>query len=112
MPPDTATRQDIGEAFMAFNEPTYLHQVIAKQTDGRVRRFKDLPDAQMALVDEQTTEWRSHFHIPIFLEDLGTLHFTQSDINNVLAIQPDQHKTRTQAVAHNEWRVIPKRIKM
>src|SRR3546814_19944053 len=37
MPPDTATRQDIGEAFMAFNEPTYLHQVIAKQTDGRDR---------------------------------------------------------------------------
>src|SRR5690606_15512414 len=62
MLPDTAARQAIGAAFMAFNEPTYLHQVIAKRTDGQVRRFRDLPDAQEALFDEQTTEWRSHFH--------------------------------------------------
>src|SRR5690606_14739051 len=112
LPPDTAARQAIGEAFMAFNEPTYLHQVIAKQTDGRVRRFKDLPDAQMALFDEQTTEWRSHFHIPIFLEDLGTLQSTQSDIINVLAIQRDKPQTAHLEVETYTWGVLPQRLQV
>ena len=110
MPPDTAARRAIGDAFMAFDEPVYLHQVVAKQADGHVRRFKDLPDAQPALFDEQTTEWRSHFHIPIFLEDLGVLQSTQSDIVEVLAIH--QHRTLT---AHLEvetytWGVLPERL--
>src|SRR5690606_40822822 len=38
MPSDKAARQVIGEAFMAFDESIYLHQVIAKQTDGQIRR--------------------------------------------------------------------------
>src|SRR5690606_29016727 len=33
MPADLHARQAIGKAFMVFDEPTYLHQVIAKQTD-------------------------------------------------------------------------------
>src|SRR5690606_8920376 len=94
LPSDTTARQAIGEAFMAFNEPTYLHQVIARQADGQIRRFKDLPDAQVALFDDGAKEWRSHFHIPIFLEDLGALQSTQSDIRDVLAIHQEKPLTK------------------
>ncbi|MGV3763604.1 metabolite traffic protein EboE [Parapedobacter sp.] len=112
LPPDTTARQVIGEAFMAFNEPTYLHQVIAKRADGQVRRFKDLPDAQAAVLDEQSTEWRSHFHIPIFLEDLGTLQSTQSDIIEVLAIHQDRPLSGHLEVETYTWGVLPKRLQL
>ncbi len=112
LPPDATVRQAIGEAFMAFDEPTYLHQVIAKQADGKVRRFKDLPDAQAAVLDEQTTEWRSHFHIPIFLEDLGTLQSTQSDIIDVLAIHQNKSLTKHLEVETYTWGVLPERLQL
>jgi len=112
MLPDTAARQAIGAAFMAFNEPTYLHQVIAKRTDGQVRRFRDLPDAQEALFDEQTTEWRSHFHIPIFLEDLDTLQSTQSEIIDVLAIHQHKRLTGHLEVETYTWGVLPEQLQV
>src|SRR5690606_25833086 len=98
--------------FMAFDEPTYLHQVIAKQRSGQLCRFKDLPDAQNALFDEQTTEWRSHFHIPVFLEDLGTLKSTQSDIIDVLALHKDKHFTQHLEVETYTWGVLPERLQL
>lgn len=112
MPPDAVKRQTIGEAFMAFDESTYLHQVIAKQRNGQIRRFKDLPDAQVALFDEHTVEWRSHFHIPIFLEDLGTLQSTQSDIVEVLTIQQNKRLTRHLEVETYTWGVLPERLQL
>lgn len=112
MPADTAARQVIGDAFMAFDEPTYLHQVIAQQSDGMLLRFKDLPDAQASLFDRKTTEWRSHFHIPIFLEDLGTLQSTQSDIVEVLAIQRSMPLTGHLEVETYTWGVLPERLQV
>src|SRR5690606_23134278 len=103
----TGDRQAIGEAFRAFDEPTYLHQVLAKQKSGTVHRFRDLPDAQDALLDPETVEWRSHFHVPIFLENLGRLQSTQSDIRNVLAIQQENLLTRHLEVETYTWGVLP-----
>lgn len=112
MPSDTAARQAVGDAFMAFDEPTYLHQVIAQQKDGQLRRFNDLPDAQSALFDEQTIAWRSHFHIPIFLEDLGTLQSTQSDILDVLALHKSKLLTGHLEAETYTWGVLPERLQL
>src|SRR5690606_6988746 len=112
IPSDTAARQAVGEAFMAFDESTYLHQVIARQRNGGLLRFRDLPDAQGALFDEQTTEWRSHFHIPIFLEDLGTLQSTQSDIIDVLAIHQNKRLTDHLEVETYTWGVLPEQLQV
>ncbi len=112
MPPDMATRQAIGDAFMAFDEPTYLHQVIAKYGDGRLTRFKDLPEAQSGLFEKQVTEWRSHFHIPIFLEDLGTLKSTQSDIIQVLDMHKNKQLTSHLEVETYTWSVLPEQLQL
>lgn len=112
IPSDTAARQAVGEAFMAFDESTYLHQVIARQRNGGLLRFRDLPDAQGALFDEQTTEWRSHFHIPIFLEDLGILQSTQSDIIDVLAIHQNKRLTGHLEVETYTWGVLPEQLQV
>jgi len=54
-----------------FNEPVYLHQVVAKGV-GDIKRFEDLPSFQQQLESgESYAECRAHFHVPIFLEHLG-----------------------------------------
>jgi len=112
LPENMGDRQAIGTAFQAFDEPTYLHQVLAKQKNGAVHRFRDLPDVQDALLDPETVEWRSHFHVPIFLENLGRLQSTQSDIRNVLAIQQENLLTRHLEVETYTWGVLPAELQL
>jgi sugar phosphate isomerase/epimerase len=62
---------------MKFNEPVYLHQVVAKNSRG-LQRFSDLPEFQAALQKgEQYNECRVHFHVPIFIDDFGQCSTTQ-----------------------------------
>jgi len=51
----------------AFQDEVYLHQVIIRQTDGSLSRYRDLPPALEA-VDHGAAvgeEWRVHFHVPL-----------------------------------------------
>jgi hypothetical protein len=45
MSSELKTRVKVKEAFASFNEPTYLHQVIAQKNDDTFLRYRDLPDA-------------------------------------------------------------------
>lgn len=42
-PNDASHRLDVKSAFEKFNEPTYLHQVVALKNDGDFLRYRDLP---------------------------------------------------------------------
>ena len=67
-----------------FDEPVYLHQVIAQNGEG-IRRYHDLPEA---LADGQQTaeeEWRIHFHVPVFLDELKDFGTTQFFLREILA---------------------------
>jgi len=112
MPTDDEGRGAVGDAFKAFDEPTYLHQVLARQTDGKVRRFKDLPDADECLYDKDVAEWRAHFHVPVFFEDLGLLRSTQSDIRQVLELQQKTPLTQHLEVETYTWGVLPKSLQL
>jgi len=79
-------RSSIKKAFADFNESTYLHQVVARKKDGSLIRYKDLPEALLDIEDPEVLEWRSHFHVPIFLEKFGELFSTQNDIAEVLEL--------------------------
>ncbi|RYE19063.1 MAG: xylose isomerase, partial [Sphingobacteriales bacterium] len=77
-------KQALLDEFDKFDEPTYLHQVIARAHNGELMRYPDLPDA--LLLADDAAEWRAHFHVPVFLEDFGLLQSTRSDIETVLDI--------------------------
>jgi hypothetical protein len=54
------------EAIRAFDEPTYLHQVMERHPDGSITRHPDLPDGFAAHESGSDAEqWRIHFHIPL-----------------------------------------------
>jgi hypothetical protein len=53
-----------------FDEPAYLHQVVARTRDGALLRYDDLPDFSAAQ-REGVEECRIHFHVPVFAAQLG-----------------------------------------
>jgi sugar phosphate isomerase/epimerase len=94
-----------------FDDPVYLHQVV-EQGPGGIRRFADLPEA-LATVNGHAggREWRVHFHVPIFLDDLGAFSSTRFFIRKVL----DMHRARPVS-AHLEvetytWNVLPEHLR-
>lgn len=70
-------------ALAAFNEPTYLHQVVCS-AHGILQRFPDLPQALAHADSANDEEWRVHYHVPIFVEDLGLLATTQPFLIDIL----------------------------
>lgn len=112
-PADRERREAVRQAFEQFNEPTYLHQVVARRGDNTgditetdLVRFPDLPDA-LAALDDSHKEWRAHFHVPIFVADFGALSSTQDDIKEVLRLQAERAFTNQLEVETYTWDVLP-----
>ncbi|GAB3808099.1 metabolite traffic protein EboE [Spirosoma humi] len=103
-------RETVRQAFGEFNEPTYLHQVVARTKAGELVRFPDLPEA-LAAFNETHAEWRAHFHVPLFVADYGVLTSTQDDIREVLRLQADRMFTNQLEVETYTWGVLPEDLK-
>lgn len=112
LPGDAEARRPVTEAFRQFNEPTYLHQVIARLKKGRLASYPDLPQALEAAGQPEAEEWRAHFHVPIFIRDYGVLQSTQQDIQQVLRLHRDAPFTRHLEVETYTWEVLPENLKL
>ena len=98
------------DTLKAYQEDVYLHQVIGKLNNGRIMRYKDLPDAINDFDPDLNdySEWRVHFHIPLHASPGGIFDDTRDhiiDTLKVLAADPEicQHiemETYT-------WEVLP-----
>ncbi len=104
-------REAIRKAFEQFNEPTYLHQVVARTRSGALLRFADLPDALAAFTDDHV-EWRAHFHVPIFISEYGVLQSTQDDILTIRNLQATSKFTNQMEVETYTWDVLPEDLKL
>ena len=99
-------------AFSKFNEPTYLHQVVALKQDATLLRYRDLPAALADFDLADISEWRAHFHVPISIQEIGVLESTQSDIVDVLNIQKNRPFTNHLEVETYTWEVLPEQLKL
>ncbi|HEY0056986.1 MAG TPA: metabolite traffic protein EboE [Pedobacter sp.] len=107
-----ADRNQLKEAFTGYNESTYLHQVVARKNNGSFIRYPDLPEALNDAENASVEEWRAHFHVPLFLEDLGILKTTQSDITELLNIHKQHPFTNHLEVETYTWEVLPDALKL
>jgi hypothetical protein len=89
-----------------YNEPTYLHQVVAKRKDGGFVKFQDLTEA-IAGFEENISSWRVHFHVPLFLENYGALSSTQSDIVDTINVHKKIPFTNHLEIETYTWGVLP-----
>ncbi len=94
-------------ALRPFDDDVYLHQVVARR-GSELERFVDLPQAFAApLADDGETEWRVHFHVPIFLDDLGAFASTQDFIREALALHRQNAISPHLEVETYTWDVLP-----
>ena len=97
------------EAIRAFDEPTYFHQVLLRDTAGAITRFKDLPDFLTSARPPVTaTEARVHFHIPLDAEPAPPLRSTRGHVREVLAWRDDHPDgCRHFEIETYTWGVLP-----
>jgi hypothetical protein len=90
-----------------FDEPTYLHQAVVRNSQGILSRYPDLKPALDVWKGEEPTELRTHYHVPVFTEHYGTLISTQQDIIDVLDIWKKTNFTNHLEVETYTWDVLP-----
>ena len=98
---------DSAAALRRLEDGVYLHQVVERSADG-LARFEDL-DA--ALASEawriRDSEWRVHFHVPVFLETLDGFASTQAFVREALALHRLRNRSPHLEVETYTWSVLP-----
>mgnify|MGYP001277091763 CR=1 len=100
------------ERLRPFAEGVYLHQVVERSPAGLTRHL-DLPEAlerfRAAPADRTPAgrEWRVHFHVPIFLDDLGAFSSTQFFLREILARHRAAPVSPHLEVETYTWDVLP-----
>ena len=89
-----------------FDEPVYLHQVIQRDGD-TLTRYRDLTDALQQAEAAIGSEWRIHFHVPVFLDRLKDFDTTQDFLREILAIHRATPVTGHLEVETYTWDVLP-----
>ena len=89
-----------------YNEPRYLHQVIAKDNQDQLYKFRDLSDALQHLPDEKFQECRVHFHVPVFSDNYDLLSSTQDNILQTLLNHNKQKICEHWEVETYTWNIL------
>jgi sugar phosphate isomerase/epimerase len=97
--------RDALAALARFDDAVYLHQVVERD-DGRLTRWLDLADA-FRTGAAAGSEWRVHFHVPVFMERLGVFENTQPILAAFLALQAAEPITTHLEVETYTWSVLP-----
>jgi hypothetical protein len=103
---------DAVAALAAFTDTIYLSQT-TEERDGRLTRMLKLSDAIDAWRKDPsgTREWRTHFHVPIFLDDLGGFRTTRSGIEDALALHAEVPLSDHLEIETYTWDVLPAHLK-
>ena len=77
-----------------------------------MNRYADLADAFTALSDDNVArEWRVHFHVPVFLDDLGDFSSTQFFVREALEKQRNDPVSAHLEVETYTWNVLPEQYR-
>jgi hypothetical protein len=95
-----------------FTETIYLSQTTQRR-DGKLTRFLNLGDAIGAWSASPggSCEWRTHFHVPVFLEDLGAFRTTRFAIEEALRVHLATPLSDHLEIETYTWDVLPAYLK-
>ncbi len=102
---------EIVEELKKYTGTIYLSQT-TELRDGKITRFLNLEDAIKAWeLDPGPREWRTHFHVPVFLQDLGPFQTTRSGIDAALKVHAKTPLSTHLEIETYTWDVLPEHLK-
>ncbi len=103
--------QKIVDTLTRYADTIYLTQTVEKK-DGKLTRFLNLEDAFKAWRDDPgPREWRTHFHVPVFLDSLGEFGTTRFAIEEALKFHKANPLSRQLEIETYTWDVLPEHLK-
>ena len=103
--------QSTVDALKRYSKTIYLTQTVEKK-DGKITRYLNLEDAFAAWDKEPgPREWRTHFHVPVFLDDLGPFRTTRFAIEDALRFHKQKPLSRQLEIETYTWDVLPDNLK-
>jgi hypothetical protein len=103
--------QKIVDTLQRYAKTIYLTQTVEKK-DGKLTRFLNLEDAFAAWKSNPgPREWRTHFHVPVFLDSLGELGTTRFAIEDALRFHKANPLSRQLEIETYTWDVLPEHLK-
>ena len=103
--------RELVDALTPFADTVYLTQTIEKR-DGNLTRYLNLEDAFAAFKkDPGPREWRTHFHVPVFLDDLGLFKTTRFAIEEALRFHKVTPVSKQLEIETYTWDVLPAQLK-
>ena len=102
---------EIVEELKRYTGTIYLSQT-TELRDGELTKFLNLEDAIAGWeADPGPREWRTHFHVPVFLSDLGPFKTTRSGIDAALAVHAKTPLSTHLEIETYTWDVLPDHLK-
>ena len=102
---------EIVEELKKYTGTIYLSQT-TELRDGKITRFLNLEDAINAWeADPGPREWRTHFHVPVFLKDLGPFQTTRGGIDAALKVHAKTPLSTHLEIETYTWDVLPDHLK-
>jgi hypothetical protein len=99
------------EALAQYARTVYLTQTVEKK-NGHLTKFLNVEDAFAAWkTDPGPREWRIHFHVPVFLEDLGPFRTTRFALEEALTFHKATPLSRQLEIETYTWDVLPDHLK-
>lgn len=102
---------EIVEELRKYTGTIYLSQT-TELRNGVITRFLNLEDAIAAWEkDPGPREWRTHFHVPVFIESLGPFKTTRSGIDDALKVHAKTPLSTHLEIETYTWDVLPAHLK-
>ena len=99
------------DALQPYAKTIYLSQTCQKK-DGKTTWFLNLEDAfEDWYKNPGPREWRTHFHVPVFLNDLGAFGTTRFALEEALAFHKKTPLSTHLEIETYTWDVLPDHLK-
>ena len=107
----TRPTKEARAALKNFADDVYLHQVVARDENGRLKFYRDLPGA-LALPNSKLSEWRIHFHVPLHAPAAPPFENTNDHLLGVLDLLAENPKLCSHLEMETyTWEVLPPELK-
>jgi hypothetical protein len=104
--------QPVVDTLKRYAKTIYLTQTLEKR-NGKLTKFLNVDDAIAAFEKDSggPREWRTHIHVPVFLDDLGQFRTTRFAIADALKFHKQKPLSHHLEVETYTWDMLPESLK-